>query len=135
MPSDQHHSSRPPAKNWFRNRTSKSLDQGGAQNRSQNTSGEALRKTVQEWQRRGPAQKQRGSYGHEQKMLCHVNREQILVQGCQRRTNGEPNGNQSAEKRSSPPRRNRIGENSPQVKPSTQVNQRCQQESNRNWEG
>src|SRR5215469_3270561 len=135
MPADQHQSSCPPAKNRFRNRTSKSLNQGGAQNRSQNSSGEALRKAVQEWQRRGPEQKQRGSYGHEQKMLRHMNREQILVQGCQRRTNSEPNGNHSAEKRSSPPSRNRIGESSPQVKPSTQVNQRCQQENNRNRNG
>jgi hypothetical protein len=62
---------------------------------------------------------QRRSHNHQQKMLHHVGREQVLVQVGKRRRDSQPERNNSTDKCNKPPYWDQIGQILPKPIPAT----------------
>src|SRR5438132_9624179 len=136
MPYDQGDHSGKPGKHRMSENASQRMHRRPAQKRAQSAANELLREPVQERQGRRSEQNQGRSYCHQQNVLHHMDREQVIIKGLERRTDGDPHRKQSSHKSSKPPRRNCVWKSTPQTKPASRVDERYENESkgNRDWE-
>ena len=93
------------------------------------------REPVHEWQSRRSEQNQGCPNRHDEEVLHHMSREQLMVESCERRTSSDPNRKQAADKSSNSPNRYRGWEGIPQAIPATDVDGGRDHESERNRNG
>jgi hypothetical protein len=92
---------------------------------------------MQERHDRRSQQNQRWSDRHQQKVLHHMESEQLIVKRVYRRSDREPERRHPTDEGGKLRNRNHVREGFPKMKPSAQVDTRYQQqcERNRQWQG
>src|SRR6202035_1047924 len=123
MPRDHGSRGCEPTKRRVSNYASKLVHWWVSEKRSQNATNEALRQAVEQSDCWSSQQNQRSRYRHQEKMLRHMGREQMMIHSGERRSHCGPQRKQSTHKSCKPPRGEHVGKNFPNLTPAPQVDQ------------
>ena len=139
MPSQQCNGGGKPAKRRLRKYTSNSLHRRRPKQWTENGSQEFPGQSVQQRHHGCSDQDQGRSDGHEQQMLNHVDGQQFLVEGCERRAHCQPDQEESEKETASSPGRNRVHGSRMKMKPPAKIQDsrqnHCESQSNRTRPG
>src|SRR5580704_555934 len=124
MPAHQRRGRSCPANHRLCEYTPHPLKWRPAEKRAHNGLHKTFRQTVQHRHHRRANPNERRSERHQQKVLNHVHRKKLLVEGRQRRTQRQPDQKQADKKTTRPPRREYVRGHDMETPPSPQIDQR-----------